>query len=404
MRALGLALFAGIFLASGAGAKETSKVAQGRYQAVLGDCEGCHTAPGGKPYAGGLVLRTPFGQIGVPNITPDRDTGIGGWTETQFRRAMRQGIAPGGKRLYPTMPYPAYTQMRDSDLAALWAYLKTIAPVRHRVAVNRLPFPFNIRALMRGWNWLYLRQGPFRPAAGKSAAWNRGAYLVEGAGHCGTCHTAKSLLGADRAKTLTGQSLQGWFAPQITDASPRGLGSWSTADVVAYLKTGWNGHGTATGPMKDVVERSTSRMTGADLTAIAIYLKDQPAAGNVPLPLPSPDGMVMQAGALLYRENCGSCHGPEGKGEHLIFPPLVGNPALVQASAENLARVVLEGARAVATRDTPTGPAMPSFAFELDDRQMAALLTYIRNSWGNAAPAVSAGQMAKFRARLIRTP
>ena len=156
--------------------------------------------------------------------------------------------------------------------------------------------------------------------------------------------------------------------------------------------------------MKEVVEHSTSRMTGADLAAIAVYLKDLPATEITPLSPPSPDASAMQAGATLYRENCGSCHGPEGKGEHLIFPPLAGNPALVQASAENLARVVLEGAQAAATADTPTGPAMPSFAFKLDDRQVAALLTYIRNSWGNAAPVVSADQIAKFRTSLSRTP
>ncbi len=405
MKFLAPVLFAAVSFATAARAAEPQAVTQGRYQAVLADCEGCHTAPGGKPYAGGLVLETPFGRIAVPNITPDRDTGIGGWTESQFRRALRQGIAPGGKRLYPAMPYPAYTHMRDSDLAALWAYLKTVAPARHAVQANRLPFPFNIRALMRAWNWLYLKEGPLQPAAGKSDAWNRGAYLVVGAGHCGTCHTAKSLLGADRAAVLTGQSLQGWFAPEITGATRRGIGGWSDSEIVAYLKTGWNGRGTATGPMKEVVEHSTSRMTDADLAAIAVYLKDRPASGKSPLGArPSPDDPIMAAGATLYRDNCGSCHGPDGTGEHLIFPPLAGNPALVQPSAENLARVVLEGAQAAATGDTPTAPAMPSFAFKLDDHQLAALLTYIRNSWGNQAPAVTVDQVAKLRLQLAQAP
>ncbi len=405
MKFLAPTLFAALCLASAARAKEPKSVIEGRYQAVLADCESCHTAPGGKPYAGGLVLQTPFGRIAVPNITSDRDTGIGGWTESQFRRALRQGIAPGGKRLYPAMPYPAYTHMRDSDLAALWAYLKTITPVRHVVTANRLPFPFNIRALMRVWNWLYLEQGPLEPVAGKSDTWNRGAYLVEGAGHCGTCHTAKNFLGADRSVVLTGQSLQGWFAPEITGAAPRGVGGWSDSEIVAYLKTGWNGRGTATGPMKEVVEHSTSRMTHGDLAAIAAYLKDLPAGRESPPGArPTSNDPIMMAGATLYRDNCQSCHGPDGKGEHLIFPPLAGNPALVQPRAENLARVVLEGAQAASTGDTPTAPAMPSFAFKLSDHQMAALLTYIRNSWGNRAPAVTADRIGKLRRQLIQTP
>jgi mono/diheme cytochrome c family protein len=405
MKILAPILFAAISLATAARAAEPETVTQGRYQSVLADCEGCHTAPGGKSYAGGAVLQTPFGRIAVPNITPDRDTGIGNWTESQFRRAMRQGIAPDGKRLYPAMPYPAYTHMRDSDLAALWTYLKTVTPVRHTVQATPLPFPFNIRALMRAWNWLYLKQGPLPPVAGKSEAWNRGAYLVAGPGHCGTCHTAKSLLGADRATALTGQSLQGWFAPEITGAAPRGVGGWSDKEIVAYLKTGWNGRGTATGPMKEVVENSTSRMTNDDLTAIAVYLKDLPAGRNAPAGArPTSDDPIMMAGAALYRDNCQSCHDPDGKGQHLIFPPLAGNPTLIQSSAENLARVVLEGAQAASTGETPTAPGMPSFAFKLDDHQMAALLTYIRNSWGNQAPAVTADRIARLRRQFTQAP
>lgn len=372
--------------------------AQGRYQAVLGDCAGCHTVPGGKPFAGGTVLETPFGKIAVPNITPDRETGLGNWTEADFRRAMREGISPGGKRLYPAMPYPAYARMPDADISALWIYLKTVAPVRHAVEPNLLPFPYNIRTLMAGWNWLHPSPAGFTPTVGKSAEWNRGAYLVTGPGHCGACHTAKTFLGADRATALTGTSLQGWFAPEITGAKPHGIGSWSADDIVVYLKSGWNTRAAATGPMVEVVENSTSQMTDADLKAIAVYLKGQPSGAAVRAERALPAGdPAMQAGGRLYQGNCVGCHGWDGKGETLIFPPLAGNAILLQPSAESLTRVVLEGAQAAGTKSAPTAPAMPSFAWKLNDGEVAALLTYIRNSWGNAAAPVSAVSVAKIR-------
>jgi mono/diheme cytochrome c family protein len=372
----------------------------GRYQAVLGDCEGCHTAPGGQAFAGGTILETPFGKIAAPNITPDRETGLGRWSENDFRRALREGVAPDGKRLYPAMPYPAYARMSDADIASLWSYMKAVPAVRHAVEPNLLPFPFNIRTLMAGWNFLYLKPARFEPVAGKTGEWNRGAYLVTGPGHCGACHTAKTFLGADRAETLTGASLQGWFAPQITGAKPQGVGGWATDDIVTYLKSGWNSHGVATGPMAEVVEHSTSQMTEIDLRAIAVYLKDRPAARTSPQIAPARDHPAMQSGARLYQDNCVACHGWDGKGANLIFPPLAGNAILMQPSAESPARVILEGAQAVSTKAAPTGPSMPSFAWKFSDGQIADLLTYVRSSWGNAAPPVTADTVAKMRAAL----
>ena len=401
MRNLVLAAVLVAAAGTAAHAQDARAIRDGRYQAVLGDCEGCHTAPGGKPFAGGTVLETPFGKIAAPNITSDRDAGLGTWTEADFRRAMRAGVSPGGKRLYPAMPYPAYALMNDADLAALWTYLKTVPPVHHAVEANLLPFPFNIRALMAGWNLLYLKPAGFRPTAGKSSAWNRGAYLVTGAGHCSACHTAKTLLGGDRAGALTGASLQGWFAPEITGAQPRGVGNWSAEDIVTYLRSGWNSHAAASGPMAEVVEHSTSQMTDADLGAIAVYLKDQPAAEEShPASTLSRRDPAMQAGAELYQNNCVGCHGWDGKGERLIFPPLAGNAILIQPSAESLTRVVLEGAQAAGTKTAPTAPSMPSFAWKLNDAQIADLLTYIRNSWGNAAAPVSAASVGEIRASL----
>jgi mono/diheme cytochrome c family protein len=394
------ALAALMLVALAGSAQAQNQVAAGRYQAILADCDGCHTAPGGKLFAGGLVLQTPFGNMTVPNITQDRATGIGTWNEADFRRVLREGISPGGKRLYPAMPYPYYARMSDADISSLWAYLGAVAPVRHTVQADQLRFPFNIRTLMAAWNFLYFKQADFKPALGKSAEWNRGAYLVTGAGHCGACHTAKSLLGADRAAALTGDSLQGWFAPEITGAKPRGVGDWSVGDVVTYLKTGWNAHGVASGPMSEVVERSTSEMNDNDLKAIAVYLKDQPAANEPPQQIVAANDPAMRTGAGLYQSNCVGCHGWDGKGEKLIFPPLAGNAVLVQPSAESLIRVVLAGAQAVATKAAPTEPSMPSFAWKLNDRQLADLLTYVRNSWGNQADAVSGADVAKARASL----
>ncbi len=394
------ALAALLLVAASSAAQAQDQAAAGHYQVILGDCEGCHTAPGGQPFAGGLVLETPFGSMTVPNITQDRATGIGGWSESDFRRAVREGIAQDGTRLYPAMPYPSYTRMSDADLASLWAYLKTVTPVHHAVEADHLRFPFNIRALMAGWDWLYFKPERFAPVEGKSAAWNRGAYLVNGPGHCGACHTAKTLFGADGPVALTGASVQGWFAAVFTDGQPRGGGGWSGDDIVAYLKSGWNSHTVASGPMADVVERSTSQMSDGDLQAVALYLKDQPGAQEQPPAAMAINDPAMTDGKVLFQNNCVACHGANGKGEAKMFPPLAGNPVLLQSSAENLIRVVLAGAQAVSTPAAPTGPSMPSFAWKLNDAQLADLLTYVRNSWGNQAPPVGADMVAKARASL----
>ncbi len=387
-------LFLAIAFAAVSTAASAADVSAGRYQSVLGDCEGCH----GKNLAGGVELMTPFGKLVAPNITQDKDAGIGNYTAEDFRRAMKEGIAPGGKRLYPAMPYPAYARMSDADIAALWAYFRTIKPVRHVVDVNQLRFPFNLRFMMRGWNMLFFRPAPYVPDASKSAAWNRGAYIATGPAHCGTCHTSKSFFGADTGLALSGALLQGWFAPDLTGDRDAGLGGWSARDVVEYLKTGRNGHSIASGPMAEVVEHSTANMKDADLQAVAVYLKDlPPSAGNGG----GASGVEaqMKSGAGIYRMNCAACHSFNGRGDSVLFPPLAGNALVRQAGAQTLVRVVLAGSKAVATPAAPTGPGMPSFAWKLNDEQVANVLTYIRNNWGNRAPAVSADEVAKIRAR-----
>ena len=363
----------------------------GKYQAVLGDCEGCH----GKNLAGGVALATPFGTLVTPNITPDRETGIGKYTAEDFRKAMKEGVAPGGKLLYPAMPYPYYARMRDGDVAALWSYIRSVKPVRQAQNVNQLRFPFNIRFSLHVWNMLFFHPVPLGANTARSAAWNRGRYLVEGAAHCGACHAPKNFMGADKP-VLSGGLLQGWYAPDLTSNPVSGLGGWSKADIVEYLQTGRNAHSIASGPMAEAVENSTMKMTDGDLDAIATYLKDLPASGGPGGGVDRRD-MQMQAGARVYRMNCAACHGLDGKGS-AIFPPLAGNANVTQALADTAARVVVAGSKAVATPKAPTGPGMPSFAWKLDDAQVANVLTYIRNNWGNSAPAVDAAVAERARA------
>jgi mono/diheme cytochrome c family protein len=378
-----------------------SQIAHGRYVAVLGDCAACHTNQGDPSYAGGRPIDTPFGNVIAPNITPDPDTGIGGWTNEQFIRAVTQGVAPGGVRLYPAMPYPAYAKMTRQDLIALKAYLNTLTPVHNRVRSDQLPFPFNIRLGMAFWNVLFYTPGQFTPDPHKSADWNRGAYLVEGPGHCGTCHTAKNFLGGDESSHyLRGYSIQGWFAPNITGDSHVGIGSWSIGDIVSYLQTGVNAHAIASGPMADEVEESSSHMTAADLRAIAIYLKDQPGGGNPPGHAVSADDPIMQAGAAIYTDECAACHTEEGAGIARLFPTLKGSPLVQSAEPTSLIHVVLNGSRAVATASAPSSPAMPPFGWKLSDHQVADVVTYIRNAWGNHATPVAAGEVRAARRTL----
>lgn len=381
-------------LATFAGSASAAPMGAGAYQSVLGDCEGCH----GKNLAGGVVLMTPFGKLVTPNITPDKPTGIGNYTAEDFRRAMKEGVAPHGKRLYPAMPYPAYAKISDADIAALWTYLRTVKPVRQAVKVNQLRFPFNIRFMMRGWNMLFFQPAAFAPTPGKSAAWNRGAYIVTGPAHCGTCHTPKSFLGADRGMALSGASLQGWLAPDLTSERTTGLGSWSAGELVEYLKTGRNRYSIASGPMAEVVEHSTAKMTDTDVQAVAVYLKDLPASSGNGGSAAGAEAQ-MKSGADIYRMNCAACHSLDGRGDNVLFPALAGNPLVRQTSPETLVRVVLAGSKGVATQAAPTGPGMPSFAWKLNDTQVADLLTYIRNNWGNTAPAVPVKEVARMRTR-----
>jgi mono/diheme cytochrome c family protein len=382
-------------------AQDFEMLERGRYLTIAGDCIACHTIPGGIPFAGGRPIQTPFGVLLGPNLTPDIETGIGAWTDDQFARAMQQGIGRAGEHLYPAFPYPYYTRVGRNDVLAIRAYLDTLDPVRNPVRPNQLPFPFDIRASLIAWNRLFFKPGEFRPNPGKTAEWNRGAYLVEGLGHCGACHTPKNVLGGDtNSEYLRGNELQGWFAPSLTSDVRAGLGSWPIEAVVEYLKTGRNEFTASSGPMGEVISYTTSQLTDDDLWAIAAYLKDQPAAGPAaPQPVAAGDA-TMKLGQAIYVDACAACHTMGGAGIARLFPALKGMPTVQQTDPASLIRVVLQGTRAVATDAAPTGPAMPAFGWKLSDDQAAAVLTYIRNAWGNAAAAVSAGSVASARKNL----
>jgi mono/diheme cytochrome c family protein len=398
------ALFAA-FIVGGGGAsagevdaQDFTTVAKGRYLSILSDCASCHTVPQkSQPFAGGRPIETPFGKIVAPNITPDMETGIGSWTDDQFDNAVRKGIGRNGERLYPAMPFNAYTKMSREDVLAIRAYLNTVTAVYNPVVANTLPFPFNIRTSMRVWDGLYFKEGEYVADPHKSAEWNRGAFLVDGPAHCGACHTPKSFLGGDKtAQYLQGSPLQGWSAPNITNDARTGLGGWSVEEVAAYLKTGHNRVTAATGPMAEAVDLSTSKMTDDDVKAIATYLKSLPG-DEKPQTAMAASAPEMMAGGAIYRDQCSACHGLDGKGIDRLFPS-VANSSMARADdPTSVIRIVLRGARSVATDKEPTAPGMPSYGWQLNDGQVANVLTYIRNSWGNAAPAVSPDEVGRLR-------
>jgi mono/diheme cytochrome c family protein len=387
------------------GPQDFTQIERGRYLATAADCTGCHTKPGSnKRFSGGRSIETPFGGILAPNITPDRQTGIGAWSDDEFDAALRRGVRPDGSRLYPAMPYTSYTKMSRDDVLAIRAYLNTVEPVDNWVVANTLPFPFNIRAAMRVWDVLYFSEGEYKSDQKKSAEWNRGAFLVQGPGHCGACHTPKTFLGGDKnSEFLYGSYLQGWFAPNITNDDQRGLGHWSQDDVVAYLKTGHNRITAATGPMAEEVVLSSSQMTGSDLSAIATYLKSLPGQHSNSVQLRG-DDPVMVAGGAIYRDQCSACHGLDGHGVPKLFPSLADSSMVRSDDQTTLIRIVLRGARSAATEAEPTAPGMPSFGWQLDDSKIAAVLTFIRNAWGGTAGPVPTGHVTEARSEMKQRP
>jgi mono/diheme cytochrome c family protein len=376
-----------------------AQLRRGQALTIAGDCMSCHLRDGGQPFAGGLGLNTPFGVIYSANITSDRDTGIGAWTGDQFYRAMHDGIGANGENLYPAFPYTSFSRASRADDDAIFAYLKTIPAVSYTPPSNRLPFPFNIRFLVKGWNLLFFRPHDVQADPGQSPEWNHGAELVAGLGHCGTCHTPKNILGADKSnRALQGGDLDNWVAPDLTANARTGLGGWSLDDITEYLRTGRNARAGAGGAMAEVVSYSTSLMSDQDRHAIAVYLKSLNASPDSTSP--AADAGAMRRGAAIYSDACASCHLENGVGQPRFFPPLGHDAMLQQADPVGLEHIILAGGRVGPTAERPSPLTMPSFAWKLTDSEIADVSTYIRNSWGNRAAAVPVSKVRDLRRRL----
>ncbi len=376
---------------------------RGKALVDAGDCLACHTADESKPFAGGRPIETPFGTIYSPNITPDRDTGIGSWSDEDFYQAMHAGIGPDGTRLYPAFPYPYFTKMTRDDVMAVRAYLNTLQPIARTRPDNKLTWPLNHRVFMRGWDWMFFTPGTFVPDSNRGAQWNRGAYLVEGPGHCGACHTPKNVLGGDKSgEELGGGQIQNWFVPNITNDAHDGVGAWSPDEIVEYLKTGRNAKSGASALMSEVVTHSTAKMSDDDLQAIAAYLMGMPGRSGEKTAA-APDQAVMDAGKAVYLDSCAACHRSDGGGVARMFPPLAKNANVQSSDPTTLVRMILQGARTAVTDQTPTPSSMPAYGWKLDDGEVAAVATYVRNAWGNSAPAVSPDEVRSLKTRLAAT-
>ena len=372
-------------------------VARGAYLARAGNCQGCHTPRGAAPYSGGRGIATPFGTVYSANLTPDKATGLGLWTAAQFRRALHEGRSRDGRWLYPAFPYDSYTLISDADADDLFAYLRSLPAVAAAQPAHELRFPVNTQFALGIWRALYFDAARFTPRADKSAEWNRGAYLVRGLGHCSACHAERGWLGASReALQLAGGLIprQHWYAPALGPV--HGVTPPPSAEQVQLLRTGSTGNASMLGPMAQVVLDSTQYLSEADLRAMVHYLQSLPPLVAVPPPPPQ-DAPSNADGARLYRDHCAGCHGDAGQGVPGAYAPLAGNPAVLLENPANLIQVVLGGGFAPATAGNPQPFGMPPFAVQLSDAQMAAVLSFIRNAWGNRAPPVRALDVLNHR-------
>lgn len=395
---------------------DVATLARGEYVAKAADCAGCHTAPqGGAPFAGGLGMGSPFGTIKSSNITPDPQFGIGRYSYDDFDRAVRHGVAPGGKALYPAMPYPEFSKMSDDDLHALYAYImQRVAPVAKPNEPADVAFPFNQRWTLIGWQWVFMPHGGFKSRSPDDAQWTRGAYLVQSLGHCGACHTPRGWgyqeRGYDESATrfLTGGVNDHWFAPNLTSDTGSGLGRMGEADIARFLKTGHAKGNIAYGSMVEQIEDSTQYLSDTDLLAIAHYLKSLPAqqpSGSFEPAAPPARGSAngnhvadaQSLGYVVYQSFCAKCHGDDGKGVPLAIPALAGNESVLAKDTTSLIRLLVEGGNSPATLSGPPRQRMPGFAATLSNAQLADSLTYIRSAWGNDAQPISGNDVASLR-------
>lgn len=381
-------------------------VERGKYLVTAGNCASCHTSRGGGFMAGGLAFQTPFGTMYSTNISPDPETGIGAWSDREFLNSMRYGLRPNGEHLYPAFPYTAFTKVSDGDIAAMYAYLQSIPAVKQSPPQNELSFPFNIRGLLPFWKFLYLDAGEFEPNEAESEAWNRGAYLVEALGHCSACHSPRNALGAEKtALALSGgeyldrvesDKYRPWSAPNLT-SSDRGLGLWSTDNIADYLHTSRNEFIESFGPMNEVIMNSTRHLNEADVDNMAVYLASLPAISE--RQSPEPDSQIMGRGRTIYNLHCGTCHLPTGEGDPEMAPKLNRGSLVVQSdNPASMINTILYSPK------TPGAPLLPKwrhpmeeYQYELNNEEVAAVATFIRNSWDNQAGVVTAEQVARQR-------
>ncbi|SDH26156.1 Cytochrome c, mono-and diheme variants [Paraburkholderia steynii] len=390
-------------------------VAHGEYLARAGDCIACHTSQGGKPFAGGLKFDTPIGAIYSTNITPDRNTGIGTWTFEQFDRAVRAGVRPNGDTLYPAMPYPSYARLSEPDMRALYAYFtQGVTPLQQQNRPVDIVWPLSMRWPLGFWRQLFApEQKPFDATRYADPVIAHGAYLVQGLGHCGACHTPRAKTMQELALTDLGGNdylagggpIDGWVPSSLRGNPRTGLGTWSEADIVQFLKTGRTQHTAAFGGMTDVVQHSAQHVSDDDLTAMARYLKTLPSNDPKETPYAYDDsaaralrtGDASAPGAAVYRDNCMACHRSDGRGYTRVFPALGGNPVVQGNDATSLIHVLLAGSTLEGTKTAPSSITMPPFGWRLSDQEVADVANFVRTSWGNTGSKVTATDVAQVR-------
>ncbi|MFZ6639829.1 c-type cytochrome [Undibacterium sp. TC4M20W] len=382
---------------------------RGEYLVKAGNCMGCHTSRGEAAFAGGRLLQTDFGNFRTPNITPDVKTGIGSWTADDFWQALHNGKSRDGSLLYPSFPYTNYTQVSRADADAMYVYLMSLPKVEKQNQAHELRFPYDQRALLAFWRAAYFRPASYQEDKSKSVEWNRGAYLVNGLGHCSACHSSRNSLGANAGvKDLSGGELTSWYAPALTNSKEVNLAKWSPQELIALLKSGVNQHTAVSGPMAEVVAGSTQHLSDADIKSMATYLQAIPTvqvaekdvldkfmAGSEL----SAERMeaVMKQGGALYKTHCMDCHGAQGEGVSNIYPALKSNPGVLSHALSNPVRMVLSGGFPPVTKDNPRPYGMPPFAHTLTDSEVALVLSYVRNAWGNKAEPVTPAEVNRYR-------
>ncbi|CAD84814.1 cytochrome c [Nitrosomonas europaea] len=375
---------------------DAEQVLRGEYLTRAGNCMGCHTTRGGKPYAGGRELVTPFGKFVTPNITPDNETGIGHWSEEDFWQALHYGKGRDGSYLYPVFPYTEYTKVTRQDADAIFAYLRSLTPVAQTNPPHKITSPYDNQFLLFLWRTWYFKEGVYEPDDSKSEEWNRGNYLVQGLGHCNACHTPRNVWGASQDDKLAGGEIMGtyWYAPSLISHREAGMGEWPVDEIAKLLSTGVTGHAVTSGPMATIVRQSLQYLSKDDMRAVAVYLQSlgekrgEEAPRKIP-PMPERVSRYLALGEPVYIKHCQECHGKSGEGVPGVYPPLAGNRSVTMTSPLNTIRSVLYGGFSPATAGNPRPYGMPPFQHIIRDHEIAWVVSYIRNAWGNFGSLVS---------------